>query len=200
VSPTDDSKLFVDLLARLRAHDESAAKQFLAVYEPVLLRVVGHRLHRFGLSRELDPEDIVQAVFAKFFAKVYQGIELASSTDLLKLLVTMTNAQIIDEQRKAHAERRIGGEHKTEYSHLEVILSPGPRPENHLLEQEQLELIHRLMSEEEWNLAVARASGLSWNQLAIRFGKSAAALRLKLARVLDRIKHDLPPRNDLKRA
>jgi len=193
--PVDDPQLFAEFLAGLRAHDEAAAKQLVAVYGPVLRRVVGHRLDRLGLSREIDPEDILQAVWGKFFAKVYKGIELASSNDFLKLLISMTNAQIIDEERKAHAVRRSRGEHKTVRSHLEEIVSPGPRPENHLLEQEQLELIHRLMSEEEWNLAIARGSGLGWDQLAIRFGNSAGALRMKLSRILKRIKHDILPRN-----
>jgi RNA polymerase sigma factor (sigma-70 family) len=191
--PFDDKNLFAVFMVRLRTHDDAAAKQFVSVYEPVILRVVGHRLNRLRLSRELDPEDILQQVFVKFFAKVRDGIELASSKDLLKLLVTMTNAQIIDERRKAHAIRRSSGEHATQHSHLEDIVSPGQLPNDHLIEQEQLELIHKLMSEEEWNLAMARASGLSWDELAMRFGKSAEALRKQLSRILDRFKHALSP-------
>ncbi len=38
---------------------------------------------------------------------------------------------------------------------------------------------------------MARASGLSWDELAMRFGKSAEALRKQLSRILDRFKHDL---------
>jgi RNA polymerase sigma factor (sigma-70 family) len=189
--PFDDKNLFAVFMVRLRAGDDVAAKQFVSVYEPVILRVIGHRLPRLGLSRELDPEDILQQVFIKFFAKVRDGIELASSKDLLKLLVTMTNAKIIDEKRKAHAIRRSSGEHAIQYSHLEDIVCPGQLPNDHLIEQEQLDLIHKLMSEEEWNLAIARASGLSWDKLAMRFGKSPEALRKQLSRILDRFKHDL---------
>jgi RNA polymerase sigma factor (sigma-70 family) len=191
IYPFYDKNLFAAFMVRLRAHDDAAAKQFVSVYEPVILRVVGHRLTRLGLSRELDPEDILQQVFLKFFAKVRDGIELASSKDLLNLLVTMTNAQIIDERRKAHAIRRSSGEHAIQHSHLEDIVSPGQLPNDQLIEQEQLELIHNLMSEEEWNLAMARASGLSWDELAMRFGKSAEALRKQLSRILDRFRHDL---------
>src|SRR5437588_7499869 len=104
--PFDDKDLFPVFMVRLRAHDDAAAKQFVSVYGPIILRVVGHRLTRLGLSRELDPEDILQQVFIKIFAKMHNGIELASSKDLLKLLIAMTNAQIIDEQRKAQAVRR----------------------------------------------------------------------------------------------
>jgi RNA polymerase sigma factor (sigma-70 family) len=189
----DDKDLFAVFMVRLQAHDDAAAKQFVEVYGPVILRVVGHRLTRLGLSRELDPEDILQQVLIKIFAKVHSGIELASSKDLLKLLVAMTNAQIIDEQRKAQAVRRSSGERAIQHSHLEDIVCPGELPNDHLVEQEQLELIHKLMSEEEWNLAMARASGLSWHELAMRFGKSAEALRKQLSRTLDRFRHDLSP-------
>ena len=132
---------------------------------------------------QLDPEDIIQQVFVKFFAKVRDGIELASSKDLLKLLVTMTNAQIIDEQRKARAIRRSSRGLATQHSHLEHIVCPDQLPDDHLIEQEQLELIHKLMSEEDWSLAMARASGLHWDELAKRFGKNAEALRKQLSRI-----------------
>jgi RNA polymerase sigma factor (sigma-70 family) len=191
--PFDDKDPFAIFMVRLRAHDDAAAKQFVSVYGPVILRVVGHRLTRLGLSRQLDPEDILQQVLVKFFAKVHNGIQLASSNDLLKLLVTMTNAQIIDEQRKAQAVRRNGGGRAVQHSHLEEIVCPSQLPNNHLVEQEQLELIQKLMSEEEWNLAMARASGLSWDELAMRFGKTAEALRKQLSRIVDRFRHDLAP-------
>jgi RNA polymerase sigma factor (sigma-70 family) len=189
--PLDDKDLFAVFMVRLRAGDDAAAKQFVSVYEPVILRVVGHRLTRLGLSRELDPEDILQQVFVRFFAKVREGIELASSKDLLKLLVTMTNAQIIDEQRKTHAIRRSSSGHATQHSHLEDIVCPGQLPANHLIEEEQLELIHKLMSDQDWSLAMARAAGLRWDELAMRFGKNAEALRKQLSRILDRFRHDL---------
>jgi hypothetical protein len=124
----DDAKLFNDFMARLRAFEKTAQEQFVAVYEPILRQVVGHRLVPLGLSTALDPEDIIQQVFAKFFSKVLEGIELASSEDLLKLLVTMTNAQIIDEERKAHTVRRGKGKPPPRRSHLEDIVAPRSAP------------------------------------------------------------------------
>jgi DNA-directed RNA polymerase specialized sigma24 family protein len=70
---------------------------------------------------------------------------------------------------------------------------PGRRPENELSEEEELERLHQLMSEEEWDLALARLSGLGWPELAMRFGKSADALRMRLSRILRRLRQHLPP-------
>ena len=124
MSPIEDPSLFADFLALLRTCDNAAANQFVAVCEPVILQAIGRRLRRLRLSRRLDPVDVVQQVFAKFFAKLSKGIELASLKDLLKLLVTMTNAVIIDEWRKAHAIRRTNAEHTTQYAAPEDIASP----------------------------------------------------------------------------
>ena len=198
MSPFEDPSLFADFLARLRTRERAASNQFVAISEPVILRTIGRRLMRHNLSRQLDPADIAQQVHSRFFAKPSKWIELASMQDLLNLLVTMTNAVIIDEWRKAHAIRRTSGEHTIQYAHLEDIPSPGPLADSHLIEQEQLELIHKLMSEEEWNLAMARVSGFDWQQLARRFGKNAVALRRKFCRLCHRIQRDAEPRHELK--
>jgi DNA-directed RNA polymerase specialized sigma24 family protein len=65
--------------------------------------------------------------------------------------------------------------------------------QHELSEEEELEQLHQLMSEEEWNLALARLSGLGWAELAKRFGKSADALRMQLSRILRRLRQHLPP-------
>src|SRR5262249_36055952 len=98
----DEKNLFADFLARLRAHDQTAADQLVEVYGPVILRVVGRRLAQLGLSRDLDPEDIAQGILVKLFAELTKRFELDSFEDVMKLLTTMTRHEITDAYRHAH--------------------------------------------------------------------------------------------------
>jgi RNA polymerase sigma factor (sigma-70 family) len=185
-----------EFLARLRAHEEAAAEQFVEVYGPVILQSIGDRLPRLGLSSVLDPEDIAQMVFRKFFAKLSGQIELASERDLVQLLGKMTRDQIRDEWRHAHAQRRGSGQHPAELSHPEEILSSGHEPNHDIIEQEELEQIHQHMTQEEWDLTLAWIYGKPWEELAKEFGQSADALRMKLTRALHRVRHDLKGKQD----
>ena len=56
-------KDFAVFVGRLRARDRTAAYEFVEVYGPEILRLVGGRLSRLGLCRTLDPWDIAQQVF-----------------------------------------------------------------------------------------------------------------------------------------
>jgi RNA polymerase sigma factor (sigma-70 family) len=184
---------FADFLARLRAHDEKAAERLVQVYGPVILQTASRRLSRLGLSSVLEPADIAQQVFGTFFAKVAEEFELVSSDDLVQLLVTMTREQIIDEYRHAHAQRRGGEPHRTEDAQLDEIVAGGGEPNHQLIEEELLDQVHEQMSEEEWQVAKAWASGQQWDEVAAEFGQSAEALRKKLSRAIIRVKHDLNP-------
>jgi len=187
----DETELLADLLSRLRAHDEAAAERFVKLYEPVIFHVVGLRLVKRGLSRALAPEDIAQEVFMKFFAWVAQNFEFRGPKELIKLLVTMTNHVIGDEQRHACTLRHGGGKHLTEQAHVEDIASSGEEMSQELEFEEELDEIHKRMSDEEWALAWAWAYGKSWQQLAAEFGQSAEALRKRLNRAFAKVRQDL---------
>jgi RNA polymerase sigma factor (sigma-70 family) len=184
----NEAEAFAKFLSRLRANDEAAAKRFVDLYSPVILQAVGRRLAKCGLTRVLDPEDIAQQVFAQFFARVLQQRKLASSQQLIKLLVTMTVAVLRDEQRHAHTLRRSSGKQATENVSLEGIVSPGDDPSHEFEIDEEINQIHKLLSEEEWALAWARASGNTWPQIATAFGQTPDALRRKLSRARARIR------------
>ena len=188
----DETEPFIDFLSRLCAHDEAAAVQFVLAYAPELLHVIGGRLHKLGLSALLDPEDITQMVFMKFFAAIdVQQFNLAGPRDLVKLLVTMTNNIIKDEQRHAHARRRGGSHHVGETADVEYIPSRGEEPSHDLEIEDELNQIHHLLSEEDWHLAVAWASGETWQQIAAELGQSAESLRKRFNRAADRVRVEL---------
>jgi hypothetical protein len=64
-------------------------------------------------------------------------------------------------------------------------------PSHDLIEQEQIDQIHEKMSDEEWTLAMAWASGQTWEQTATQLGQTPEALRKQLHRVLCRVRQEL---------
>jgi RNA polymerase sigma factor (sigma-70 family) len=187
-SLVEQAECFTDFVARLRSQDAIAEKQLVEVFGPVIFRAIGHRLHALGLARAVDPEDVAQEVFGKFFAKVPNTFQLANPTALARLLVKMTRAEMVNAHRRFHAVRRGGENRGAEPAPQEDMVSAADGPDHDLLEQEQLEEIHRCMSEPEWDLALAHFAGRSWKELATEFGHGPEALRKKLNRILERVR------------
>jgi len=85
-----DNASFVDLLGRLRAGDNSAARVVVDRYACRLAALARKKLDRRILSKE-DPEDVLQSVFKSFFLRCGQGqFQLDSREDLWALLVSLT--------------------------------------------------------------------------------------------------------------
>jgi RNA polymerase sigma-70 factor (ECF subfamily) len=85
-----DDASFADLLARLRAGDESAAALVVDQYACRLVALARARLDRRILRKE-DAEDVLQSVFKSFFLRCAGGqFRLGSRDDLWGLLVTLT--------------------------------------------------------------------------------------------------------------
>ena len=66
------SSSFTDVMARLRAGDEDAARQ---VFQRFVHRLVGLARVRLGrdLRRRVDPEDVVQSAYKSFFLRYEEG-------------------------------------------------------------------------------------------------------------------------------
>jgi DNA-directed RNA polymerase specialized sigma24 family protein len=188
-----EANSFADFLAGLRAKDDAVTKRFVQVYSPIILGVIDRRLSQLGLSSVLDPEDIVQEVFARFFAQAVQQSDLASWDDLVRLLTTMTLNVLRSEYRRAHRIRRGGGKQAKVPADLEAILALGGEPSGDLQIEDEIEQIKKLLSEQEWNLAWARASGKTWEEIAAESGQKADTL-LHGATAADRSYQNSPPR------
>ena len=189
----NEADFFADFLSRLRAHDEAAAKQLVDLCGPVIFQVVGRRLFKARLSSTLDPEDIVQKVYAKFFAQIDRKCNLASVQELIKVLVTMTVHVLQDEHRHADARRRSSGQPTDEHASLEATVSSEHEPGYDLEIEEEINRIHKLLSPEEWNLVWAWACGPTWKEIAAACGGSPDALRKQFARVMTRIRDNPSP-------
>jgi RNA polymerase sigma-70 factor (ECF subfamily) len=86
--PEDAS--FADLLARLRAGDDSAAALVVGQFTYRLVALARNHLSRDILRKE-DPEDVLQSVFKSFFLRYAEGqFRLEDRDSLWALLVSLT--------------------------------------------------------------------------------------------------------------
>jgi RNA polymerase sigma factor (sigma-70 family) len=81
---------FNDLLARIRAGDDDAARRIFKEYAQRLIGLARVRLDT-AVRRKLDAEDVIQSVFKSFFVRVGRGeFDLENWDSLWSLLVTIT--------------------------------------------------------------------------------------------------------------
>jgi RNA polymerase sigma-70 factor (ECF subfamily) len=97
---------FADVLARLRAGDESAAGAIFQRFAAGLLVLARSQLDSWVRLRE-DPEDVVQSVYKSFFSQQARGqFELTSWNELWGLLTLMTLRKCADRVEYLRAKCR----------------------------------------------------------------------------------------------
>jgi RNA polymerase sigma-70 factor (ECF subfamily) len=184
--PTDGS--FRELIDRVRAGDESAAAELVGRYEPAIRRAARVRLRDPRLGRLLDSMDICQSVLASFFVRAAMGqYELSTPEELLRLLVTMTRNKVAGQANAQRAGRR---DHRRVVAAIDDrrdVAAGDPSPSREVAARELLEQARRLLSPEERALLERREQGDDWAAIAAELGGSPDALRIRLARAVDRV-------------
>jgi DNA-directed RNA polymerase specialized sigma24 family protein len=189
-----DEMSFRDLLKRARAGDPKATRKLALRYEPDIRRAAKGPLNDLHLRNLLDSMDICQEVLTEFFVRAANGqFELTEPDELLKLFVTMTRNQVLDESRHYKAARR---DHRRQVADLSEHCLGGfaddcPTPSRIVSARELLEEVSRRLSDEERGLLEQRANGQEWTILAEQRGTSAATLRKKLSRALTRVASEI---------
>jgi RNA polymerase sigma factor (sigma-70 family) len=183
---------FQELLGRVRAGDQEAARDLVQRYEPAIRRAVRFRLTDSRLARAFDSMDICQSVLASFFLRVASGqFDLEKPEQLLTLLVAMARnkvaLQVRAQQRQRRDYRRVQGDGLAEMQ----VAQADPSPSVQVAGKELLEKAERLMSAEERQLVELRKDGLDWDAIAEKLGGTPEALRKKLARAADRVARQL---------
>ena len=188
----DQKESFLELISRLRSGDESAAVELLHSCEAHVRRVIRVRLTEPGLRRQFDSVDICQSVMADFFVRIALGqFELETHDQLAGLLATMARNKLFHHLRKQTAQRRDIRR-----------LTPGPvdelplsakqeTPSQIVAARELLAIVRARMSDEDRYLADQRATGRPWSELAEELDAGADALRVRLARAIDRVAKSL---------
>src|SRR5262245_55942302 len=167
---------FQDLIRRIRAGDGRAAAELVRLYEPTIRRVARVRLADSRLQRLFDSQDVCQSVFGSFFVRAALGeYELETPEQLLNLLVAISRKKVIDQARRAGAARRDFRRDEPAETHEQRWAAPGSSPSQEVSGRELLQEFRRRLSEEERQLADARAAGRDWNQIAAEHGDSPEA-------------------------
>ena len=183
-----DAEQFSQLLARLRTGDESAARELVSKFEPLVRREVRLRLRDRRLGRAFDSMDVAQSVFATFFIRAAAGeYELGGPEDLVRLLVAVARNKLVSAARKEYAEKRDVRRHSAPDSGiLDRVPKGGPSPSRHAAAADLLNHVLAGLSEEERQLVALRGEGLSWEEVAARIGGTGHARRVQLSRALSR--------------
>ena len=187
-----EESTFEGLIRQIRAGDPVAAEELVRRYEPTIRRVARIRLADARLQRQFDSMDICQSVFGSFFVRTALGqYDLQTPEQLLSLLVDMSRKKVIDQVREAAAARRDYRRDRGGTPEQRGVRAPDPSPSEQVARQELLQEFSKRLSEEERQLAEARADGQDWKQIAAERGASPEAIRKQLTRAIDRVSREL---------
>ena len=187
-----DEITFTELMRRVRAGDQQAITMLVDRYGDAVRRVARVRLRSRRLRRVLDSSDIGQSVLFSFVRRAGNGEwqdNLNSPEELLKLLATMARYKVIDQERKAYAARRGGGDLAQPLGDYDLPFTRDKSPSEQVADQELIDLAEETLSEEERQLLdLHYGDGLEWKEIAERVGGSPEALRMKLRRAFGRLR------------
>ncbi len=187
-----EESAFHDLIRRVRAGDEYAAKEIVRLYEPAIRREARVRLVDTRLRRLFDSMDICQSVFASFFVRAAMGqYEIDTPGQLLRLLTSMSRKKLIDHAREHQAARRDHRRLTPGSNDLRNVRDINPSPSQQVAGKELLREFRNRLSPEERDLADQRALNRDWAQIAAERGASPEALRKRLVRAVNRVAQEL---------
>jgi len=178
---------FQQLLDRVRQNDELAVSELIRRYEPVVRTMVRAWLRPWEarLRKIFDSADICQSVLAWFFLKgAPERYDLTRPEDLRKLFLVMVRNRVFYQVRRHKKTRQV-------VSMTEDAASRELPPDEQLAGRELMDAITRRLTPEEAELAQRRVQGMTWGEIAAELGGSADGRRMQLARVAERLAHEL---------
>jgi RNA polymerase sigma-70 factor (ECF subfamily) len=175
-----------ELLARIKAGDEEAARELLHRYEPKVRLVVRRQLPRLLRSR-FDSLDFLQSVWGSFFHKIRTGPnDLREEQNLITFLAWAARNKVIDEYRRAgtrkHDMRR--EEPLAFVSEGEARLAAGDSPSELAEARETFDRLRELLPEGRRAILELRAAGHSCKEIGETLGVSERTVQ----RVLEDLK------------
>jgi RNA polymerase sigma-70 factor (ECF subfamily) len=187
-----DQTPFAEFWRRLRAGDESAARELVESYEAALRLEIQLRMGDPRLRRLVDPADVCQSVLGSFFARAASGqFDVEGPGQLMGLLVTMARNKVARQARRHQAKRR-DNRRTSSLEQGEVDLpADDPSPSRLVAGRELAEEFRRRLGDEERRMAELRAQGRGWAEIAAELGGTPGARRKQLARAADRVAREL---------
>src|SRR5579885_1685941 len=185
---------FRDLMGRVRAGDPQAALQLVRDYQWAIRLQVRVRLTQPDLRRLLDSMDVVQLVWASFFARAAAGqYELDDPKRLLNLLITLAHNKLLDEAKGLRRKRRGEGQVVGGLPAAAEPADPRPGPEQEAHERDLVRELRKRLPPRDQELWDQRLLGRSWVEIAAARGANPDVLRIHFNRALERVARQLKP-------
>jgi RNA polymerase sigma-70 factor (ECF subfamily) len=187
-----DIAKFKDLIRRVRAGDDRAAKELVEEYASVIRVEVRLRLGDPRLRRAFDSMDICQSVLLSFFTRAALGqFDLEDPSQLVRLLVGMTRNKVRYQVRRERAQRR-------DHRRAQVLepatcdaVTTEPGPSEIVATRDLLDTFRAHLSPDERRMADLRGQGWEWTEVAAEMGGTPEGRRKQLGRALDRVAEQL---------
>ena len=183
---------FDEFLRRIRDGDASAAEEMVRRYESAIRIAVRVRLSDPALRRQFDSMDLCQSVLASFFLRAAAGqYDLHDPAQLVALLTKMAHNKLAMQTRHQYRQRRdIRRDTRLdEDSHQPAAKTPDPIEQ--VADRDLLQQAYQLMDPQVRLMAVSRAEGAEWTDIAAKLGGTAEARRKQFRRAMNRIAREL---------
>ena len=182
---------FQSLLQRVRSGDDAATSELFHKYEADVKRVVGAIMRVERIRLAADPSDIYQSVMASFFIRAALGLyDIPSADQLLKLLKRIARNKVADLARSP--ERRVS---VVPISAPEGIgtdpADPAKSPASQIMWMELFHKVRDRFTDAERRVSDLRMMGHSWEEVGVKLGEKADAVRMRLERALKRIGREM---------
>ena len=186
-----------DLIARAKAGDETAIREFVSRFEPEVRMMVRGRLPRM-LRTQFDSMDFVQAVWQSFFADLRSSSRQFENVHHLRgFLAGVARNKVYEEHRrltrtKKHALAREQslyvrrGSREVELA----LISPEPTPSQAVQASERLAQLVARCSPLEAQVITLRHQEMTFDEIARRTGVSERSVR----RIIDEARERMEAR------
>jgi RNA polymerase sigma-70 factor, ECF subfamily len=179
---------FADLMQRLRAGDDDAAR---AVFTRFAHRLIGlARLHLDArLRQKVDPDDVVQSVYRSFFVRHAEGrFDLAGWDKLWGLLTTLTVRKCGRYRERFYADKRdLRKEFGPDDGGLEAA-SREPEPDEAAALADMVQALLAGLGGPHREVVSLRLQGYSTAEIAAHAGLDQRAVQRTLQAVGDRLR------------
>jgi len=185
--PGDESEY--DLVERWRQGDQEAGNIIANRYGERLARLISRYMSP-RLRQRLDPEDIVQSTFRSFFERTKQGqFRIASSADLLRLLIKIARNKTVGKQQiHSAAKRDMAAETELASGELEELaVSREDPPSDVVAMLDAVEKVLKEATQRDADIFALRLQDYKYAEIAKKLGITLSAVRSSL----DRIKRKL---------
>ena len=176
---------FLDLVARVRGGDDSAAAELVQRYERAVLRSVRSRLGK-SMRSAMDSMDVMQSVHRSLLTGVKnKRFELASPQQLIGLAVVMVQRKVARHWRKLKQFPAVGGgaAGQSVVTALESIASDESAPSEMAAASDLLDRLLGQLGDLDQQLVRLKLDGHSSVEAARILGREPAFIRMRWSRL-----------------